>query len=72
MLSKNETIRRRPGVLTGVFLVGYAVARAFVELFRQPDAHLGILAAGLTMGQWLSLPMILGGAFLILRAKKES
>ncbi len=72
VLSKNEAIRNRPGVLTGVFLIGYALARAFVELFRQPDAHLGVLAAGLTMGQWLSLPMILGGIFLILRAKKES
>ncbi|MBC8268375.1 MAG: prolipoprotein diacylglyceryl transferase [Rhodospirillaceae bacterium] len=72
LLSKKESIRNRPGVLTGVFLVGYALARAFVELFRQPDAHLGILAAGLTMGQWLSIPMILGGLFLITRAKGES
>ena len=60
----------RPGVLTGVFLIGYALARAFVELFRQPDAHLGFLAAGLTMGQWLSLPMLLGGLYLIWRARR--
>jgi phosphatidylglycerol---prolipoprotein diacylglyceryl transferase len=71
VLSKNESIRNRPGYLTGVFMVGYAIARAIVELFRQPDAHLGILSAGLTMGQWLSLPMILGGLFLIIRSRKE-
>lgn len=49
-------------VLTGVFLTGYAIARATVEQFREPDAHLGILSTGLTMGQTLSLPLLLGGA----------
>ena len=66
-LSQKETIRNRPGFLTGVFLLGYSAARAFVELFRQPDAHLGVLAAGLTMGQWLSIPMLLGGLYLVFR-----
>ncbi|MHA1599167.1 MAG: prolipoprotein diacylglyceryl transferase [Alphaproteobacteria bacterium] len=72
VLSRNETIRNRPGFLTGVFLLGYSAARAFVELFRQPDAHLGVLAAGLTMGQWLSIPMLAGGLYLVLRKPKVS
>jgi phosphatidylglycerol---prolipoprotein diacylglyceryl transferase len=72
LLANKPSIRNRPGTLTGVFLLGYAIARAIVELFRQPDAHLGILSAGMTMGQWLSIPMILGGIYLILRSRKES
>jgi phosphatidylglycerol:prolipoprotein diacylglycerol transferase len=62
---------RAPGTdgrLTGIFLIGYGLARSFVELFREPDAHLGFLVGGLTMGQLLSLPMIMLGAFLVLRS----
>ncbi len=70
-LSRNEKIWNRPGTLTGVFIAGYGLARAFVELFRQPDSHLGILAGGATMGQWLSAPMILIGLFLIFRARRD-
>ena len=62
----------RPGFLTGVFLVGYALARGLVELFRQPDAQLGFLLAGSTMGQWLSLPMLLAGLVLIALAFRRS
>ncbi len=72
VLANKMVVRSRPGMLTGIFMLGYAGARAIVELFRQPDAHLGVLSAGLTMGQWLSLPMILGGLFLIIRSAKES
>lgn len=70
------TLARRPrreeerGLLGGAFLVGYAVARSIGELFRQPDAHLGFLFAGITMGQLLSLPMLLFGLFLIWRARR--
>jgi phosphatidylglycerol:prolipoprotein diacylglycerol transferase len=71
VLSRSEIIRNRPGVLLGIFLLGYAMARGTVELFRQPDAHLGILAAGMTMGQWLSLPMVFGGIYLIIRTGKK-
>jgi phosphatidylglycerol:prolipoprotein diacylglycerol transferase len=56
------------GRITGLFLLGYGLARSFVELFREPDAHLGFLAGSLTMGQLLSLPMILLGLFLIFRS----
>jgi phosphatidylglycerol:prolipoprotein diacylglycerol transferase len=48
----------RPGLLTGLFLIGYGSARALVELAREPDAHIGFLAGGVTMGQLLSVPMI--------------
>ncbi|WP_026349478.1 prolipoprotein diacylglyceryl transferase [Arsukibacterium perlucidum] len=54
------------GTLGGVFLLGYGVFRFFVEFFRQPDAHLGVLSAGMTMGQWLCLPMIVVGLGLII------
>ncbi|MBE7638075.1 prolipoprotein diacylglyceryl transferase [Sneathiella sp. P13V-1] len=67
MVLRNTEFGKKPGVATGVFLIGYALARGFVELFRQPDAHLGFLIGGSTMGQLLSIPMILVGAYLILR-----
>ena len=67
-MSRREAIRARFGMLTGVFLIGYGLARSIGELFRQPDAFLGFLFAGATMGQLLSLPMILAGIWLIRRA----
>ena len=66
---RSPAIRARFGTLTGIFLVGYGVARIVGELFRQPDAFLGFLFAGATMGQLLSLPMILAGVWLIARAQ---
>ncbi|MDG1690542.1 MAG: prolipoprotein diacylglyceryl transferase [Alphaproteobacteria bacterium] len=51
----------KPGLLTGLFLIGYGASRAFVEFFREPDAHLGFLFDAITMGQILSLPMIGAG-----------
>lgn len=68
-LAGRPGIRARPGVLTGAFLIGYGCARIIVEFFRQPDAHLGFLSFGTTMGQWLSLPMILFGIYCVRRAK---
>ena len=59
----------RRGLVGGVFLAGYALARMVAELFRQPDAHLGFLLGGATMGQLLSLPVLLAGLWLILRAR---
>ena len=60
----------RTGLLGGAFFVGYGIARIIVEMFREPDAHLGFLAAGATMGQLLSLPLVLVGAWLIYRAPR--
>ena len=49
---------RKTGQVSGAFLVGYSVMRFTVEFFREPDAHLGLLGLGLSMGQWLCVPMI--------------
>ncbi|MCK9517162.1 MAG: prolipoprotein diacylglyceryl transferase [Ottowia sp.] len=55
---------RRTGQVSGAFLLGYGVLRFVVEFFREPDAHLGLLALGLSMGQWLSVPMIVAGLLI--------
>lgn len=62
--------RYRPGLLVGVFTTGIASARFIVEFFREPDAQLQRFAeaTGLSMGQWLTIPLILLGLFLIGRA----
>jgi phosphatidylglycerol:prolipoprotein diacylglycerol transferase len=63
----------RPGLVSGIFLVGYAIARTFVENFREPDNFTqGIMPEWFTMGMLLSIPMIIGGAWLIWRATKGS
>jgi phosphatidylglycerol:prolipoprotein diacylglycerol transferase len=59
-------VKPATGTLGGVFLLGYGVFRFIVEFFREPDAHLGVLSAGMTMGQWLCLPMIAAGIGLII------
>ena len=59
---------RRPralGAVSALFLIGYGMSRFAVEFTREPDSFLGLLALGLTMGQWLSLPMILIGIALL-------
>jgi phosphatidylglycerol:prolipoprotein diacylglycerol transferase len=58
---------QRPGTVAGMFFAGYGVARIVAELFREPDAFLGFILPGISMGQVLSLPMIVLGLFLILR-----
>ena len=69
-LQRFTTIRERRGMLSGVFLIGYAVARIIAELFRQPDAQLGFLAFGVTMGQVLSVPLLIFGGALIAYARQ--
>jgi phosphatidylglycerol:prolipoprotein diacylglycerol transferase len=69
MLSRREGLRARFGLLTGIFLCGYAVARIVGEHFREPDAFLGFLPFGTTMGQVLSIPMFLAGLWLIAQAR---
>jgi phosphatidylglycerol---prolipoprotein diacylglyceryl transferase len=67
---------RKPGFISGIFAIGYALARIFCEFFREPDAQLGYLfgnsvnwlGGGITMGMILSLPMLLIGALLVLKA----
>lgn len=59
----------RPGAVAGAFAVFYGLARIISEFFRMPDAHLGYLAGGTTMGMLLSLPMILAGLAVIAWAR---
>jgi phosphatidylglycerol:prolipoprotein diacylglycerol transferase len=61
---------RPVGAVSGVFLLGYGVFRFVAEYFREPDAHLGLLWWGWSMGQWLCVPMVMGGALLWAWAKK--
>lgn len=65
--------RWRPGFLAGVFMAGIGVARFIVEFFREPDAQLAEFAArtGLHMGQWLTIPLILVGLALMVRALRR-
>ncbi|MCM2680585.1 prolipoprotein diacylglyceryl transferase [Echinimonas agarilytica] len=56
---------RPAGTVAGLFLLGYGSFRFLVEFAREPDAHLGLLQLGMSMGQWLCLPMIFGGLGLI-------
>ncbi len=66
---------KRPGAVTGIFFIGYGLARSVVENFRQWDAHLGyaieIGSGGLTMGQMLSLPMVAIGLGFIWNARRH-
>jgi len=65
ILFRVAAVRARRGALIGVFMTGYGLARFVVEYFREPDPQLGYLFGVITMGQILSLPMILAGlAFL--------
>ena len=54
------------GAVSGMFLLSYGSLRFLVEFTREPDDFLGLLRFGLTMGQWLSIPMILGGAIMLI------
>ena len=70
-LARFARARYRPGLLTGVFLLGYGSARTFVEFFRQPDNYVGdggFLLWGSTIGQWLSTPIAIAGLIFIVYA----
>jgi len=57
---------RPTGMVSGLFLIGYGSFRFLVEFTREPDNFLGLLSLGMSMGQWLSLPMVAGGIVLML------
>ena len=64
--------KRRPvGAVSGLFLAGYGVLRFIAEFGRQPDDFLGLLAFGLSMGQWLCVPMMLIGAAMMINAYRK-
>lgn len=70
-LLKTTDLRGKEGRLSGIFLIGYSLARIICENFRDPDSFIGFLYAGTTMGQILSLPMFAIGFYLLLRSKKS-
>jgi phosphatidylglycerol---prolipoprotein diacylglyceryl transferase len=63
---------RARGQVSGAFLVGYGVLRFVAEFFREPDRFLGPLALGMSMGQWLCVPMVLAGAAIWLWAGRAT
>ena len=64
---------RPPGCVSAIFLMGYAISRLIIECFREPDAQLGFMAFNwLTMGQLLSIPMLLVGLLLWWVKRNES
>ena len=67
VLSIVHRLSTPPGTVFWSFLSGYGLARFIVEYFRQPDSHLGFIISSFTMGQLLSLPMILLGILMIIR-----
>ncbi|MCC9620529.1 prolipoprotein diacylglyceryl transferase [Thalassospira sp. MA62] len=71
VLSRSAYVRHRPGILGGTFVAGYGLSRIIVEFFRQPDAQLGFLTGGATMGQILSIPMVLAGLACVAYAIKS-
>jgi phosphatidylglycerol:prolipoprotein diacylglycerol transferase len=65
--------RLRPtGVISGAFLLGYGIFRFIAEYAREPDDYLGLLSLGLSMGQWLSIPMMAAGIALMIIAYRKS
>jgi phosphatidylglycerol:prolipoprotein diacylglycerol transferase len=62
---------KRPGLILGSFITIYGLARIISEHFREPDPQLGFLWGGLTMGMLLSVPMLIAGAILIVRARRQ-
>ncbi len=56
---------RPSGFISGVFLAGYGAFRMFIEFFREPDAHLGFIFSFVSMGQILSMPMVIAGVALM-------
>jgi phosphatidylglycerol:prolipoprotein diacylglycerol transferase len=71
-LARQPKLRGRAGFLSGCFLLLYGLFRFTLEFFREPDTQLGFLMGGTTMGQWLSIPMVLFGLYLMLWSERRS
>jgi len=64
---------RATGAVTGMFMIGYGIFRSIAEFFREPeDGFMGILTLGVTMGQWLSIPMIIAGIAALLWSRRQT
>ena len=70
-LRKWQNFPKNDGILSGIFIILYSLARMFVEQFREPDAHLGFVIHNITMGQMLSLPIFIFGLGLVIFRIKE-
>ena len=61
------------GAVSGMFMIGYGTLRSFAEFFREPeDGFMGISTLGITMGQWLSIPMILAGIAALIWSRRQT
>ena len=65
LLQRSPYVRDNFGILSGTFLAAYAFMRFFVEWTREPDAQIGTLSLGLSMGQWLCIPMFIAGVIIM-------
>lgn len=68
VLMRSKSVREIPGIVSGLFLCGYGLSRFMVEYVREPDAHIGLLGGFISMGQILSLPMVVFGLGVIMYA----
>jgi phosphatidylglycerol---prolipoprotein diacylglyceryl transferase len=71
LIAERRGALARPGLIGGLFVAGYGLTRVVSEFFREPDAHIGFLAGGFTMGMLLSLPMIVVGVAAIVYASRR-
>lgn len=67
LLFFKTNLRNKKGALSGVFLIGYSISRIVIEQYREPDSIMGYFFF-ITIGQALSIPMLIGGIFLILQS----
>ncbi len=64
---------RATGAVSGMFMIGYGVLRSFAEFFREPeDGFMGVMTLGITMGQWLSIPMIVAGIAVLIWSNRKA
>ena len=61
----------KPGMISGIFLIGYGIFRITIEYFREPDLHLGYVFNTITMGQLLTLPVLVCGVWILYYAKRK-
>ncbi len=66
ILVQFSLIRKKFGLITGLFLIGYGMSRFIIEFFREPDSHIGLLLFSFSLGQWLCMPMIVFGIIITL------
>ena len=72
ILWKKEYVRKHYGIISACFLIIYALSRMTMELFREPDAHIGFIFEHITMGQILSLPFLVLGVFILHKSVKNN